>query len=282
MEADLADRNTQLDSANANLSRLEDALRKLKEDTTNLGIDLRSTAQRLASLEKEHEQLNTFYKNLVTSSGKLNRDMERQQQQLLSIQESLERTRRVNDSLSMSLADREKKVQELEQVLADKDKAVQSLRSRIADALLNFKENDITVKVKNGKVYVSLAEQLLFGSGSTSVDSKGVAALQQLAAAIKDQKDINIMVEGHTDNVPISRKSQYMNDNWDLSVMRATSITRILINAGVSPKQITAAGRGEHVPLASNDTPQERQKNRRTEIIITPNLDELFKILESN
>src|SRR5690606_8566570 len=148
-----------------------------------------------------------------------------------------------NDSLSNSLAEREKKVQELEQVLANKDKAVQDLKNMISNALLNFKENDISVTVKNGKVYVSLAEQLLFGSGSVQVDQKGVAALQQLAKAIKDQKDIDIMVEGHTDNVPISRKSTYMNDNWDLSVMRATSITRILTNAGVSPDQITASGR---------------------------------------
>ena len=136
--------------------------------------------------------------------------------------------------------------------------------------------------MKNGKVYVSLAEQLLFGSGSIVVDAKGVTALQQLAKAIKDQKDINILVEGHTDNVPISRKSTYMEDNWDLSVMRATSITKILTKAGLSPQQVTASGRGEYAPLAANDSPQNKQKNRRTEIIITPDLDELFKILESN
>jgi chemotaxis protein MotB len=109
-----------------------------------------------------------------------------------------------------------------------------------------------------------------------------VAALQQLAKAIKDQRDLQIMVEGHTDNVPISRKSTYMQDNWDLSVMRATAITKILTNAGLSPNQITASGKGEFYPLASNDDPQNRQKNRRTEIVITPNLDEIFKLLGSN
>lgn len=281
-EADLADRSAQLDSANADLADLREQINALKQDTTSLGIDKRNTSQRLAALEKEHEQLNTYYKNLVTSSGKLNRDLTQQQEQLLVIQDNLERTRRINDSLSVNLAEREKKVKELEQVLASKEKAVQDLKNRITNALLNFKEGDITVKVKNGKVYVSLAEQLLFGSGSIEVDSKGVSALQQLARAIKDQKDINIIVEGHTDNVPISRKSQYMQDNWDLSVMRATSITKILTKAGVSSRQITPSGRGEYSPLAPNDTPQNKQKNRRTEIIITPNLDELFKILESN
>jgi chemotaxis protein MotB len=281
-EADLADRNTQLEKTNADLKDLDAKLNKLKEDTTNLGIDVRNTSQKLASLEKEHAQLNTYYKNLMTSSGKLNRDVAQQQEQLLSIQQNLDRTRKLNDSLSNSLAEREKKVQELEQVLANKDKAVNDLRTRISNALLNFKENDITVKVKNGKVYVSLAEQLLFGSGSVEVDSKGVTALQQLAKAVKDQKNINIVIEGHTDNVPISRKTQYMSDNWDLSVMRATSITRILTKAGVAPQQITASGRGEFSPLTPNDSPQNKQKNRRTEIIITPDLDELFKILESN
>jgi chemotaxis protein MotB len=281
-EASLAERSGQVDQATTELKDLNEKLAKLKEDTTNLGIDKRSISERLATLEKEHEQMNTLYKNLVTSSGKLNRDLTQQQQQLLAIQANLEKTRRVNDSLSVNLADREKKVAELEQVLASKEKAVQELKNKISSALLSFKDGGITVNVKNGKVYVSLAEQLLFGSGSIEVDSKGVTALQQLAKAIKDQRDINILVEGHTDNVPISKKSQYMQDNWDLSVMRATSITKILTKAGVSSSQITPSGRGEFSALAANDTPQNKQKNRRTEIIITPNLDELFKILESN
>jgi chemotaxis protein MotB len=281
-EADLADRSRELGLANADIANLNEQLQKLKEDTTNLGIDLRNTSQLLANLEKEHSQLNSNYRNLLTNSGRLNRDMAQQQEQLLAIQENLERTRSLNDSLSNSLAEREKKVKELELVLANKDKAVQDLKNKISNALLNFKENDISVTVKNGKVYVSLAEQLLFGSGSIQIDNKGITALQQLAKAIKDQKDINIVVEGHTDNVPISKKSAYMNDNWDLSVMRATSITRILTKAGVSPEQITASGRSEYVPLADNNSAGNKQKNRRTEIIITPNLDELFKILESN
>ncbi|HTJ51290.1 MAG TPA: OmpA family protein [Cyclobacteriaceae bacterium] len=282
MEADLSDRSSQLDKETAQRKELEELLKKMKEDTTNLGIGVRSSSKKLAELEKEHGQLNTYYKNLMTSSGKLNRDLVQQQEQLALTQQHLDKTRKLNDSLSTSLAEREKKVIELEQILANKDKAVQDLKNRITNALLNFKENDLTVKVKNGKVYVSLAEQLLFGSGSIDVDAKGVTALQQLAKALKDQKDINITVEGHTDNVPISKRSQYMNDNWDLSVMRATSIAKILTKAGVPSTQITASGKGEYSPLAPNDTPQNKQKNRRTEIIVTPNLDELFKILESN
>jgi len=282
MEADLADRNAELERANAQLLNLDEQVKNLKADTQSLSTDLQSREARLAELNKEYDQLNAYYKNLLTSSGKLNRDMAQQQEQLLAIQNNLERTRKMNDSLSVSLTEREKKVKELESVLAAKDKAVNDLKNKISNALLNFKENDLTVNIKNGKVYVSLAEQLLFASGSVEVDSKGVTALQQLAKAIKDQRDLNIMVEGHTDNVPVSKKSQYMQDNWDLSVMRATAITKILTKAGVSPKQITASGRGEYIALSPNDTPQNRQKNRRTEIIITPDMDELFKILEAN
>lgn len=278
-DGELADKTAKLDEANSDLAKLGDQLKKLKEDTTDLGEDLRVSNKKLWVLNKEYEQLNTFYRNSLNNSGKLSRDMAAQKEQLLAIQDNLERIRKSNDSLSSSLAEREKKVKELEQVLSDKDKAVTDLKNRISNALLNFKENDLTVKVKDGKVYVSLAEQLLFGSGSIEVDQKGVTALQQLAKAIKDQHDLQIMVEGHTDNVPVSKKSTYMQDNWDLSVMRATSITKILTKAGVPTRQVVAAGKGEWSPLVANDTPQNKQKNRRTEIIITPNLDELFKIL---
>lgn len=281
-EGELAQKTDDLTKAQAQLKDLEETLSKLKADTTSLGDQKRATAQKLADLNREYDQLSAYYKNLLNNSGKLNRDLAQNKEQLLAIQDNLDRTRRLNDSLGNSLLEREKKVRELETILANKDKAVQDLRNRISNALLNFKENDLTVNVKNGKVYVSLAEQLLFGSGSIEVDAKGVTALQQLAKAIKDQKDIQIMVEGHTDNVPIGKKSQYMQDNWDLSVMRATSITKILTKAGVSANQITASGKGEFSPLLANTSDANKQKNRRTEIIITPDLDELFKILGTN
>ncbi|MBS1489427.1 MAG: OmpA family protein [Bacteroidetes bacterium] len=281
-EGELADKTKKLEQANASISQLTDELKKTKHDSDSLSESLKANNKKLNELNKDYEKLNNNYKLSLTKSGKLNQDLAQQRDQLLAIQSNLEKTRLQNDSLSTSLAEREKKVKELEQVLAKKDKAVQDLKNKISNALLNFKENDLTVKVKNGKVYVSLAEQLLFGSGSITVDKKGVGALQQLAKAIKDQKDIHMMIEGHTDNVPISAKTKYMEDNWDLSVLRATSITKILTKAGVSPNQITSAGRGEFSPVAPNDTAPNKQKNRRTEIIITPNLDEIFKILDSN
>ena len=281
-EGELADKSDQLTKAQNQLKDLTEKLTKLKSDTTALGEQKRSSSQKLTDLNREYDQLNAYYKNLLNNSGKLNRDLTQNREQLFAIQENLDKTRKLNDSLGTSLAEREKKVKELEMILSNKDKAVQDLKNKISNALLNFKENDLTVNVKNGKVYVSLAEQLLFGSGSIEVDAKGVGALQQLSKAIKDQKDIQIMVEGHTDNVPIGKKSQYMQDNWDLSVMRATSITKILTKAGVSANQITASGKGEYSPLVANTSDQNKQMNRRTEIIITPNLDELFKILGTN
>jgi len=137
------------------------------------------------------------------------------------------------------------------------------------------------VKLKDGKVYVSLSEQLLFKSGSTKVDPKGQEALKKLATVLQEQKDVNVVVEGHTDNVPM-RGTGAIQDNWDLSALRATEIARLLANNGVTPARITASGRSQYVPVAANDSAPNRAMNRRTEIILTPKLDELFQILDSN
>jgi chemotaxis protein MotB len=197
------------------------------------------------------------------------------------MQTDLEEAEKKNAQLSTDLDEREKKVAELEKVLADTEAAVNALKESVSDALLNFNDNELTVEIKNGKVYVSLAEKLLFQSGSIQVDPKGKEAIRQVANALRDEEHIDITVEGHTDNVPVSRASTYMSDNWDLSVMRATVIVKILVEAGLDPKQVTASGKGEFSPVEPNDTAEGRSKNRRTEIIITPDLNELFKILEN-
>ncbi|MFZ9982462.1 MAG: OmpA family protein [Cyclobacteriaceae bacterium] len=281
-ESELMDRSAKLSDSETSNRELTGKVQQLTQDSIRLISENDALNNRFNTLTSDYNQLNTYYKNLLNSSGKMNRDLSTQKEQLMAIQENLERTRKTNDSLSAGLAEREKKVKELETVLSQKDKAVKALKDQISGALLSFKESDLTVKVKNGKVYVSLAEQLLFQSGSIEVDSKGVSALQQLAKALKDQKGIQIMVEGHTDNVGMAKPIPYMQDNWDLSVLRATSITRILTKAGVSPMQITASGKGEFSPLIQNSTKENKQLNRRTEIIITPQLDELFRILENN
>jgi len=282
MEGQIDDLTKKLDITNKKIEELNQELEELTESNDATQTELQETTKKLQLLTSEKDKLKTLYDNLLKNSGKLNRDLAAQQERLLSIELNLEEAKKKNDELSTSLEEREKIVSELEKILAEKEQAVNELKNKVSDALLNFKENDLTVEVRNGKVYVSLAEQLLFKSGSIVVDPKGVSALQQLASALKDSPDINVMVEGHTDNVPISRKSQYMNDNWDLSVLRATSIVKILTNAGVSTGQVTATGKGEYSPVVENDSDENKQKNRRTEIILTPKLDELFKILESN
>ena len=175
------------------------------------------------------------------------------------------------------------RIADLQNALAQKDAATKALRQRVSDALLGFNAQDLQVSVKNGKVYVSLSEQLLFKSGSTKVDPKGQDALRKLATALKDNKDVNVLVEGHTDNVPIKgQTASGARDNWDLSVMRATEITRLLTSAGMDPAQVTPSGRAEYLPIAANDTPANKALNRRTDIILTPKLDELFSILGQN
>lgn len=270
-----------LQVAEEKIKRLEVQVEQLQKNNEVLENDFELLETEYKKVSEDYDRIKSRYENLLGNSNQLNTDLAQQQQRLLAIEDDLEIERKKNQELAADLSKREARVAELERAIADKEKAVAELKKRVTDALLNFEESDLTVEVKNGKVYVSLAEKLLFGSGSTVVDDKGIEALKQLANALKGNADLNIMVEGHTDNVPISRKSQYMSDNWDLSVMRATSIVKILTNNGVNPEIITASGRGEFVPVADNTTAANKSLNRRTEIILTPKLDELFQILET-
>jgi chemotaxis protein MotB len=180
------------------------------------------------------------------------------------------------------LAERNKRLIELQEVLTQKDQAVKELRDKVVRALTGFTDNGLTVHEKNGKVYVSMDEKLLFKTGQWAVDPNGQKALRDLSVLLAENPDINIMVEGHTDDVPM-RGSGDVKDNWDLSVMRATAVTKILTqNPQLNPERIISAGRSEYVPLDTDKTPEARQMNRRTEIILSPKLDELLKILEAN
>ncbi len=281
LENDKIKLEEQLQVAKEKTDRLEVQVEDLKGKNNALQSDFDLINKELKDVQGDYKRIKQLYDNLLTNSGQLNSDLAQQQQRLLAIEDDLEVEKKRNEELAQDLAKREAKVAELERLIAEKDRAVQDLKKRVTDALLNFQENDLSVEVKNGKVYVSLAEKLLFNSGSTKVDAKGQSALKQLANALKGNMDINIMVEGHTDNVPISKTSQYMNDNWDLSVMRATSIVRILLESGVSNDVITASGRGEFSPVAENTTAENKALNRRTEIILTPKLDKLFQLLET-
>jgi chemotaxis protein MotB len=203
-------------------------------------------------------------------------------EKLQATQTDLQKREDILRSAQSELEQRSQRLKELELALQQKDEAVKQLRQKVMDALLGFNNKGLTIQEKNGKVYVSLDEQLLFKTGQWEVDPKGQQALASLAEVLSQNPDINVLVEGHTDDVPM-RGTGSVKDNWDLSVMRATAVTRILLkNKGIEPKRITSAGRGEFFPIDEAKTPEARQKNRRTEIILTPRLDEIFKILESN
>ena len=179
----------------------------------------------------------------------------------------------------MTIADQARRLKTLQDMIQAQKNVMSKLKNSIADALMNYKSDELSVYTKDGNVYVSLAEKLLFKSGSDVVDPKGREALKSLAQVIASTKDISVMIEGHTDNVPI-RTKQYK-DNWDLSTARATSIVRILtIDNSFDSNRITASGRSQFHPIKENETAEGRASNRRTEVILSPDLKEIYKLLE--
>lgn len=191
-------------------------------------------------------------------------------QQLIIKQEEL----RAKESL---LNNREQRLKQLERIINNQNQSINNLQASISKALIGFKPEELSVSVVDGKVYVSMQEQLLFKSASAKVDPKGLEALGKLAQVLNANSDIDIIIEGHTDSIPISKK---YDDNWDLSVNRAISIARILQrNYKVNPERLIATGRGEYFPVDVNSTAEGRQHNRRTEIILYPKLDELYNLV---
>ena len=157
---------------------------------------------------------------------------------------------------------------------------MQDLKNKVSEALLGFENNGLTVTQKDGKVYISLEEKLLFKSASWDIDANGRNALKKLAVVLEKNPGIQITIEGHTDNVPYNPGNSQLKDNWDLSVKRATTVVRTLLDgSGIKPERLTASGRSEYLPVDSRNTTDARQKNRRTEIILTPDLTELYQLI---
>jgi len=217
---------------------------------------------------------------LVTDNQKL--------QSKLSGQENInenqsEQLNMQSDQLSQKekdLQNKERLLREMQAIIARQDEMTNKLNQTLRDALVGFSSDELTLEIRDGKVYVSMSDQLLFKSGSTAIEPKGVEALKVLADVLNKNPDIQILVEGHTDNVPI--KTALFKDNWDLSVARATVITRLLNEKyGVTPARMIASGRGEYFPKASNETQEGKAKNRRTEIILSPKLDEIMNLLNN-
>lgn len=279
-----------LNKLKTEMAALENDKQMLTAENTQLKKDTADCAEKARDLELKNKQLKNLYddqvdqnKALMANSSserqKLLKELDAKQKELFDKEKALDNQKSDLDKLNNRLAEKEKRVKELEDLIAQKDAAVNALRKSIEDALLGFDKNELSVTMKDGKIYVSLSEKLLFQSGSTEVDKKGKDAIGKLAKVLEKQNDITIMVEGHTDNIPI--KTACIKDNWDLSVLRATSIVRILtVDNKVDPIKVLPAGKGEFVPVAPNSTKEDRAKNRRTEIILSPNLDKIFKILE--
>ena len=292
---DLEGRHAQLQQENADLT--ED-FNELQAKNTQNEQDLAALEAQYETLLAEQEKLQQEYTNTkkildklqnsydaleANSSSALAENSKRNRELLAELDEkekALATEKARLEKLEKDLAARSKRVDELEGVIAAKDAKMNALKNSLSRALTNFEGKGLTVEQRDGKVYVSMENKLLFSSGSWSVGTEGRKAVEQLASVLADNPDIAVLIEGHTDNVPYNGSGQ-LTDNWDLSTKRATAIVQLLRqNADIDPQNLTAAGRGEYAPVASNDTVEGRAKNRRIEVILTPKLDEINKLLQ--
>lgn len=257
------------DSLCTTLSAREVQIMDLKDEVTARKSDIAKLRDEKAILQSEKMDLQLQYGDLM------NQKLSQAEQMNLALKQK-------SDMLAEKerlLTEREGALKELKKTIARQDSITRRLNDIIRNALLGFKSDELSVEVKNGKVYVSMSDKLLFKSASATIEDKGLEAIKVLADVLTKNNEIDILIEGHTDNLPI-RNAVYR-DNWDLSVARATSIVRILVDSyKIDAKRLTASGKGEFSPKASNATPEGRAKNRRTEIILSPKLDVIMELLK--
>ncbi|MDC0249673.1 OmpA family protein [Flavobacteriales bacterium] len=290
-----AKRALQLNSA---LEEKEETISSLKAEISELRNDSVQNGKSLIFLQEKYDELSETYDLLASKNSRYMADKAKETkgllEQLEQAQSELFEKEDDLNKLSKSLEEKEEelklaqeelearsaRVTELETIINKKDSMVTGLKESISKALIGLEGEGLTIEQRNGKVYISLEEDLLFASGKYKVNSGGISALNKLSIALAPQKDLEILVEGHTDSIPLSGKG-LVKDNWDLSVMRATNVVKVLTqNTTLNPLQLTAAGRAEFAPIARNETKEGRNKNRRIEMILSPNLDDLFKLLE--
>jgi len=250
---------------------------ELCNHTKRLRKDSIVSVEEIASQRKKYDSLSVALQDLEKSHKALSASSDKK---LSELSASLDAKSRELRKKELSLQEKDLKLRELQALLQRQDSILNYLNNTVKNALLGFKSDEFNVEMKNGKVYVSLSDKLLFKSGSASVEDKGKEAIKKLSEVLNKNADIDIAIEGHTDNIPI--KTSLYKDNWDLSVGRATNIVRMICDEfAVDPRRVTTSGKGEFFPVASNDNPEGRAKNRRTEIVLSPKLEELFKILNS-
>lgn len=267
-------------------TELQTVLQKVKDQNTTLVRDTTVKFDELRALQTKYDRLSKQYDYLLDNNSSLVAASARENKALMDQLSDLQsRLQSKEDSLNTErrLLERgQRRVDELEGIIRRQDSTVNFVRSKVADALLGFNGKGLTVHMRDGKVYVSLENSLLFAPGSWDVAGAGQVALENLSKVLAENADLSILVEGHTDNDPFNGRSQ-VKDNWDLSVMRATNVVKILTkNKGIDPQRITAAGRGEFVPLVPNTSVENKATNRRTDIILTPDLSELANLLEGD
>jgi chemotaxis protein MotB len=267
--------STKVNELSSENSRFKKDVTQLKADTARLGSMLRVLTADYNELDRSHELLKSQFAANFEDAEKVMTALKASQDSLLA------REQRVK-TMQAELDIKGKNLAELLAAIHKKDSITDALRKAVSDALMGFEGKGLTVHMKDGKVYVSLEEKLLFASGKWDVSNEGVKALKDLAKVLENNPDINVLIEGHTDNVPLTGQNQ-VKDNWDLSAMRATSIVKILLaNGKIEPKRLVASGRGEFLPVEPNTSPANKAKNRRTEIILSPKLDELMQIIGNN
>lgn len=292
--------NDSLRFKNEHLTSQNDAFAEEIDEMTTEVIKLRAQLNETESLydkvRKSYEQLDMNYQRLLSNNERdrsnLDAELRKMQEELrvkdgeltnreaelIKKEVATENLKKELDQLKNDLGEREKKVQELQDAINAQDSAVSVLKDKLTAALLPFKESGLTVTERNGKVYVSMDAQLLFQSGKTEIDQKGREAILKLCESLQGLEGFEIMVEGHTDDVPI--KTARFEDNWDLSVLRATSVTRFMIDKGsIDPIRIIPSGRSEYLPVDERENTEARKKNRRIEIILTPDLGELMHLI---
>lgn len=278
---ELRTKNEELGKTVAEQSR---SLAHLEKDTAESGIAYR----RLTGLYKE---LTDSYDKLIANNDKLSAgkteetrkalaELQKAQEELFRKEDELKRKEAAFNETSNKLTGREARIAELEGLINRQDSMMKALKNNLTSALIGYKDKGLSIEEKNGMIYVSLEERLLFASGSIVVDKTGEAALKDLAHVLAQNSDIQVLIEGHTDNVPIT--TACMKDNWDLSVLRATSVVRILMkDSNIKPKQLTPAGRGEYLPLDNGNTADARKKNRRIEVILVPDISKVLNLVNN-
>ena len=264
--------NQRLAQEKENEGKLKGNIKDLNGTITGLNGDIAGLNKRISMLKDSiSTDENTIYE-LNSRINELGNENKNTHKQLSTTSAQL------NDT-NAQIAEQRRHLEQLQALIDQQQKATEALRKKIADALVGFNSNELTVTMKNGRVYISMAEGLLFPSGSAVVNPKGKEALSKVASVLNASKDINIDIEGHTDSLPIHTKMY--EDNWALSTARATSIAHVLIDEySVVPAKLVASGRSEYDPIATNSTPAGRAQNRRTEIILEPKLDELMELMD--